>query len=144
MSDVTTNCVLLADSHHGLIEGLRGLLETSFASVFMVGDERSLMDGVERLRPDLTIVDLALAGSNWLVLLREIHVRSPKSKLIVLSLYDDESVMRAAMAAGVDGFVLKRAVATDMLEAAATVLRGDHYVSPGVRKSSSSGASRDT
>jgi len=114
MSDVTTNCVLLADSHHGLIEGLRGLLETSFASVFMVGDERSLMDGVERLRPDLTIVDLALAGSNWLVLLREIHVRSPKSKLIVLSLYDDESVMRAAMAAGVDGFVLKCDLSTEV------------------------------
>jgi DNA-binding NarL/FixJ family response regulator len=134
MSNGTTNCVLLADSHHGLIEGLRGLLETAFGSVFMVGDERSLIDGVKRLRPDLTIVDLALAGGNWLALLREIRARSPGSKLIVLSLYDDASVVRAAMAAGVDGFVLKRAAATDMLDAAATVLRGDRYVSPGVRK----------
>ena len=134
MSNGTTRCVLLADSHHGLIEGLRGLLETAFASVFMVGDERSLIDGVKRLRPELTVVDLALAGGNWLALLREIKERSPESKLIVLSLYDDASVVSATMVPGVDGFVLKRAAATDMLEAAATVLRGDRYVSPGVRK----------
>ena len=134
MSNGMAKCVLLADSHHGLIEGLRGLLETAFGSVFMVGDEHSLIDGVKRLRPDLTVVDLALAGGNWLALLREIQIRSPESKLVVLSLYDDASVVRAAMAAGADGFVLKRAAATDMLDAAASVLRGDSYVSPGVRK----------
>jgi len=132
MSDRATRCVLLADRHHGLIEGVRGLLETAFGTVFMVGDEASLIDGVERLEPSVAVVDLALAGGNWLQLLRKLREGSPASKLIVLSLYDELSVVRAAMGAGADGFVLKRAIATEMLDAIAAVLRGESYVSPSI------------
>ena len=101
----------------------------------MVANEASLLDGVNRLAPSVTIVDLALAGGEWLRLLRTLRERSPASKLIVLSLYDEVSVARAAMGAGVDGFVLKRALATDMLDAVAVVLGGHSYISPGVRGS---------
>jgi len=135
MNDRSTKCVLLADRHHGLIEGMRGLLETAFATVFMVGDEASLIDGVKRLAPSVTVVDLALAGGNWLQLLRTLREGSPASKLIVLSMYDEISVVRAAMGAGVNGFVLKRAIATDMLDAIAAVLRGESYISPSIRGS---------
>ena len=55
------SCVLLADRHHGLAEGVRGLLETAFESVFMVADGTSLLEGVDRLEPDVAIVDLSLA-----------------------------------------------------------------------------------
>jgi two-component system secretion response regulator SsrB len=126
-------CVLLADRHHGLSEGVRGLLETAFGTIFMVADEASLLDGVNRLAPSVTIVDLALADGEWLRLLRTLRERSPASKLIVLSLYDELSVVRAAMGAGVDAFVLKRALATDMLDAVAAVLSDRSYISPGVR-----------
>jgi len=64
MNDRSTRCVLLADRHPGLMEGVRGLLETAFGTVFMVGDEASLIDGIERLEPSVTVVDLALARSN--------------------------------------------------------------------------------
>jgi DNA-binding NarL/FixJ family response regulator len=126
-------CVLLADRHHSLSEGIRGLLETAFGTIFMVADEASLLDGVNRLAPSVTIVDLALAGGEWLRLMRTLRERSPASKLIVLSLHDELSVARAAMGAGVDGFVLKRALATDMLDAVTTVLSGHPYISAGVR-----------
>jgi DNA-binding NarL/FixJ family response regulator len=125
--------VLLADSHHGLVEGVRGLLETAFGTVFIVGDEASLIDGVERLKPSVTVVDLALAGGNWVKLLRTVREGSPASKLIVLSVYDKLSVARAAMGAGAHGFVLKRAIATDMLDAIDAVLRGESYISPCMR-----------
>ena len=133
MNDRSTKCVLLADRHHGLIEGVRGLLEASFGTVFMVGDEASLIDGVKRLEPSVAVVDLALAGGNWLQLLRKLREGSSASKLIVLSLYDELSVVRAAMGAGVNGFVLKRAIATEMLDAIAAVLRGETYISPSIR-----------
>jgi two-component system response regulator NreC len=126
-------CMLLADKHHGLVEGVRGLLKTAFGTVFMVGDEASLIDGVKRLEPSVTVVDLALAGGNWLQLLRTLREGSPASKLIVLSMYDELSVVRAAMGAGVNGFVLKRAIATDMLDAIGAVLRGESYISPSIR-----------
>jgi DNA-binding NarL/FixJ family response regulator len=128
----SSKCVLLADRHHSLIEGVRGLLETAFGTIFMVADETSLLDGVDRLTPSVTVVDLAFAGGEWMRLLRTLRERSPASKLIVLSLYDELSVARAAMAVGVDGFVLKRAIATDMLDAVAAVISGHSYISPGV------------
>ena len=66
-------------------------------------------------------------------LLRTVRDGSPASKLIVLSVYDKLSVARAAMGAGAHGFVLKRAIATDMLDAIDSVLRGESYISPCMR-----------
>ena len=58
MSEQPARCVLLADRHHSLIEGVRGLLETAFGTIFMVADEASLLEGVQRLTPSVAIVDL--------------------------------------------------------------------------------------
>ena len=115
MPEKTLSCVLLADRHHGLTEGVRGLLETAFESVVMVADEASLLEGAVRLRPEVAIVDLSLARDSGLGWLRELRQRCPDLKVIVLSVHDEQSVYRAAMAAGADAFVLKRAIATDLL-----------------------------
>jgi DNA-binding NarL/FixJ family response regulator len=131
MNTTLLNCVLLADRHHGLTEGLRGLLETHFATVVMVADENSLMESAGRLKPSLAVVDISLTrkeGLQWLHRLRE---RCPAMKLIVLSVHDEPSVLRAAMEAGADGFVVKRNIATDLLLAVDAVLAGKRYGSPG-------------
>jgi two-component system secretion response regulator SsrB len=122
----------LADNHHGVLEGVRGLLETAFGTVFMVGDEASLFEGVDRLEPSVILVDLAIAGGNWLHVLRTLHDRSPTSKVVVLSMYDELSVVRAALGAGANGFVLKRKIATDMIDAIEAVLDDKSYVSPDI------------
>jgi DNA-binding NarL/FixJ family response regulator len=124
MSETRLSCVLLADRHHGLTEGVRGLLETAFGTVVMVADEASLLDGAARLRPDLAVVDLSLARDSGLGWLRELRQRCPDLKVIVLSVHDEQSVGSAAMAAGADAFVLKRAIATDLLPAVDAVRRG--------------------
>jgi DNA-binding NarL/FixJ family response regulator len=118
------SCVLLADGHRGLSEGVRGLLETAFGTVIMVADETSLLEGAKRLRPDVAVVDLSLARHGGLDWLRALHERCPEVKVIVLSVHDEESVHEAAMEAGADAFVLKRAIATDLLPAVETVRRG--------------------
>jgi two-component system secretion response regulator SsrB len=115
------SCVLLADRHHGLTEGVRGLLATAFGSVVMVADEASLIDGAGRLHPDMAIVDLSLTPGhplNWLQALRQ---SCPDLKVIVLSVHDEQAVRRAVIGAGADAFVLKRAIATDLLAAVALV-----------------------
>jgi two-component system secretion response regulator SsrB len=78
------------------------------------------------------VVDLAIAGGNWLNVLRTLRERSPASKVIVLSMYDEMSVARAALGAGANGFVLKRTIATDMMDAIEAVLDDKSYVSPSV------------
>jgi len=67
------NCVLLADRHHGLTEGVRGLLATMFDAVAMVADETSLFESTERLKPTVAVVDvLFVPGGNlqWVARLR--------------------------------------------------------------------------
>jgi DNA-binding NarL/FixJ family response regulator len=124
MPETRSTCVLLADRHHGLTEGVRGLLETTFGTVVMVADEVSLLDAADRLRPDVAIVDISLGQERGLDWLRALRRRRPEVKVIVLSVHDEQSVRRAAMDAGADSFVLKRALATDLLDAVEYVRGG--------------------
>ena len=124
MSQEPDSCVLLADRHHGLTEGVRGLLETVFATVVMVADEPSLLEGALRIQPDLAVVDLSLSPACGLGWLRELRKRCPGLKIVVLSVHDESSVRGAALDAGADAFVLKRAIATDLLSAVDEVRDG--------------------
>jgi len=117
MSEKLLSCVLLADRHHALTEGVRGLLETAFGTVVMVADETSMLEGAGRLQPDMAVVDLSLARDSGLGWLRALRQRCPDLKVIVLSVHDEQTVCRAALRAGADAFVLKRAIATDLLPA---------------------------
>jgi len=124
------DCVVLADRHHGLAEGVRGLLETIFETVVMVADETSLLESAGRLRPDMAVVDMSLGRESGLHWLRELHDRCPLVKLIVLSVHDEPTVRRAAAEAGADGFVLKRAIGTDLLRTAESLLAGPAGAAP--------------
>jgi DNA-binding NarL/FixJ family response regulator len=117
MMEQALSCVLLADRHHGLTEGIRGLLETTFGTVVMVADETSLLEGAGRLKPDVAVVDLSLARDRSLGWLKALKSRCPRLKVIVLSVHDEPNVRRAALEAGADAFVLKRAIVTDLLPA---------------------------
>ena len=123
MSEKPLSCVLLADRHHGLTEGIRGLLETAFETVVMVADETSLLEGASRMQPEVAVVDLSLARDRGLGWLRALRSQCPELKLIVLSIHDEQSVHDAAMQAGADAVVLKRAISTDLL-AAIDLVRG--------------------
>jgi DNA-binding NarL/FixJ family response regulator len=129
MADAITNCVLLADRHHALSEGVRALLGTTFAGVFTVADEASLMEGAARIRPTVVVVDLSLAGGDIVAFLSALRRQAPGAKVLLLSVHDEPTVASAALAAGADGVVLKRAIATDLLEAVDAVLAGKRYTS---------------
>jgi DNA-binding NarL/FixJ family response regulator len=89
----------------------------------------SLLEGADRLQPDVAVVDLSLARDSGLGWLRAFRERCLRLKVIVLSVHDEQSVRRAVMEAGADAFVLKRAIATDLLPAVAQV-RGDRNGDP--------------
>jgi two-component system nitrate/nitrite response regulator NarL len=126
------HCVLLADPHHALSEGVRGLLATTFEAVVMVADEVSLFESARRLQSNLVVVDLALSRGNALELVRRLRGRFPTMKMIIVSVHDQSSVSRSVLEAGADGFVVKRAIATDLLAATDAVLAGQQYISPEV------------
>jgi DNA-binding NarL/FixJ family response regulator len=126
--------VILADTHHTMLEGIRGLLETMFDAVVMVADDTSLFDTAARLEADLIVADLSLPVSRDVNIVARLKGRFPKLKLIVLSVHDESIAVEEVMKAGAEGFVLKRTAATDLIPAVRAVLRGRKYVSPGLKK----------
>jgi len=124
--------VLLADRHHGLRDSVRGLLESQFDAVFMVADEASLLEGVGRLNPAIVVVDLSLSGSDLPSLLGRLAARAPGTKVLLLSVHDERTVVASALKAGASGLVVKRDLATDLMPAIDAVLAGRTYVSPAV------------
>jgi DNA-binding NarL/FixJ family response regulator len=133
MTAENIKCVLLADRHHGLTEGIRSLLGTMFEAVVMVSDEPSLQESATRLQPAVTVVDLSLTQADGLGVVRRLRARCPDLKMILLSHHDEASACRATLEAGANGFVLNRAIVTDLLPAVEAVLAGRVYISPGVQ-----------
>lgn len=132
VSDGDIKCVLLADRHHGLSEGIRGLLESEFAAVVMVADETSLLESAARLQPTLVVADATLVGGENFGWLKRLLTRCPGSQVIVLSVHTELTVRQSAFEAGAMGFVCKREIATQLLDAVDEVLAGRRYVPPDV------------
>ena len=132
--DKKSTCVLLADRHHGLRDGVRGLLETEFETVFMVADETSLLEGAERLGPAVVVIDVSLAAGDLGGLLERVSARAPGARILILSVHDDATVAESALRTGADAVVLKRSLATDLMPAVDALLAGKRYLSPGITK----------
>jgi DNA-binding NarL/FixJ family response regulator len=124
--------LLLADRHLGVLGGAHGLLHDLFDSVVMVADERSLAEAVTDLGPDLVVMDLSLPRGQEVDLAGRLMGCHPDLRLVVLSVHDEASVADRLMAASAAGFVIKRAVGTDLLPAVRAALAGGTYVSPAV------------
>src|SRR5262245_61234861 len=129
MAGQAMSCVLLADRHHGLADGMRGLLETAFEVVVMVADRTSFIESARRLQPTLAVVDLSLAHLHGPAWLSELRAASPSLKLILLSVHDEPGVCLSLMEAGVEAFVLKRDIASELMPAVDVVMSGGRYIS---------------
>jgi two-component system secretion response regulator SsrB len=131
MESQIANCVVLADRHPGLTEGLRGLLEPVFKAVIMVADEISLLKACSQLQPEVAVVDLSLAHSSSLVWLRHLCEGCSGMKVVVLGVHDEQTVRQAVLAAGASAYVLKRNVGQALLPAIDVLLaekhRGAHF-----------------
>jgi DNA-binding NarL/FixJ family response regulator len=130
MLGVTSACVLIADRQNGLYERMRGLLETAFDRVFLVSDKSSLIEGAVRLQPTVIVIDLSYAAGDLSGLTHELRDHAPATKLLLLSAHSEPTVVAAAIAAGADGLVLKRAIGRDLMPAIDALLAGQRYFTP--------------
>jgi two-component system response regulator DegU len=128
--------VILADKHSDMLGGIRRLLEDEVETVLMVGDEISLYHALENFNPDVVVADLSLPISTKTNIARMLKKNFPKTKVIILSIHDEKSVMDDVIAAGVEGFVLKRRAVIDLIPAIHEVLQGRKYISPDVNGAS--------
>ena len=126
--------VVIADDHHLVRQGIRALLERA-GDVAVLGeaaDGAEALALVERLRPDVLVIDIAMPHLNGLEAVARLRDGAAKAGALILSMYTDENLVRQAIRNGAKGYLLKRAVAEELLLAVRAVARGDIYLSPEV------------
>lgn len=126
--------VLLVDDHKILRDGIKAILrvENDFD---VVGEADNGTDAVQlsrKLNPDVVVMDIGLQGLNGVEATTEILRHSPDSKVIILSMYDDEHSVVSAIRSGARAFVLKKASDGELVDALRTVAKGGFYMSPQV------------
>lgn len=124
--------IVLADDHPIVRDGLRGLLETEpgFNVVAETADGLKAVDLVERLKPDVLIVDVVMPGLDGLEVTRQVSHRSPQTRVIVLSMHADEVYVLRALRNGAVGYILKDSSTADLVQAVCEVIAGRRYLSP--------------
>jgi len=128
----TKSKIVLAEDHTILREGLKSLLSSSqdFEVIGEAGDGREAIRCVEKLKPDLILIDLSMPRMNGMEAIREIRRLSKEVKILVLTVHKSEEYILATFKAGADGYVLKDATHEELLMAIKSVLKGKNYISP--------------
>jgi DNA-binding NarL/FixJ family response regulator len=128
--------VLLVDDHAILRAGLRALL-SAYSDLKVVGEAANGVEALARvaeLTPDVVTMDIAMPGVNGLVATRQILQAHPKTKILILTQYDNKEYVLPLMKIGAAGYVLKQAVDTDLVTAIRAVARGESFLHPSVAK----------
>jgi two-component system response regulator NreC len=128
--------VLLCDDHTLFREGIRAILGTD-PSVEVVGEAEDGNRAVEealRLRPDVILMDVSMPALIGYEAISRILRVDRKIRILVLTMYEEEDIIRRCLRAGAAGYVVKDAPAAELLEAVHTVHDGGQYLSPRVLK----------
>jgi DNA-binding NarL/FixJ family response regulator len=122
--------ILLADDHADFLAVVVRLLETDHEIVKTVRDGQAVVEEAMALLPDLIVLDVTMPKRNGIEVVRQLRKEGFAGKFVFLTVHADADYVRAAFAAGAQGFVVKSRLASDLLPALREVLAGRTYVSP--------------
>lgn len=126
--------VAIADDHHLVRQGIRALLEKA-EDIQVVGeaaDGQEAVELVQRLIPDVLVIDIAMPRLNGIEGVRQIRALQLKTRMLILSMYSDDVLVRQALRSGARGYLVKRALIDELLLAVRATSRGEAFVSPEV------------
>jgi len=125
------NRIVLADDHALVRRGLAALLATDgrFVVVAEAGNGEEALAAVHARAPDALLLDLSMPKVDGLETIRRLRARGSRTRVLVLSMYDDAQFVAQALADGADGYLLKHAMDDELFQALEAVLRGERYVS---------------
>jgi two-component system response regulator NreC len=124
--------ILLADDHAILRSGLQMLIQSQpgLEVVGQASDADEAIDKAILLRPDLAIVDISMPGGGGVRVAEELADLCPETRILALTMHDDQSYLKAMLAAGASGFVVKQSADARLLDAIEMVLKGQVYIDP--------------
>jgi two-component system, NarL family, response regulator NreC len=124
--------VLIADDHAVLRAGLRMLLDAE-ADMEVIGEAEDGSDALQKvmeLKPDVVLMDVTMPHMNGLEALHKMVEKAPESRVLFLTMHNDEGYLRSALAAGGSGYVLKQSADSVLLSAIRAVHQGGTYLHP--------------
>ena len=128
MNDYT---IILADDHTLMREGIRKLIEAGerLKVAGEAGDGLKLIKLVNKVHPDMVIMDISMPGMRGIEAAREILARYPKTHVLILSMHKSEEFLSMALAAGAKGYLLKEDSGDELLKAIHRIRSGKTYLS---------------
>ncbi len=133
MSSEESNIRVVLCDDHGLVrDGLRRILDAE-VDLTVVGEAGTIHDVaavVTRDRPDVVVLDIGLPDGSGIDAITKIHTASPSTRVLMLSVHDDVAYLRRAFGAGADGYMIKDAADTELVQAVHLVAGGGQYVHP--------------
>jgi len=129
--------IMLADDHAILRAGLKMFINAQ-EDMLCVGEAENGQVALEIARqqkPDVILLDLNMPELGGLDALPKLKTQLPETRILILTMYTDESHFRQALAAGAAGYVLKKAADQELLSAIRATMRGDVYIHPAMTKS---------
>ncbi|GAA1381284.1 MULTISPECIES: response regulator transcription factor [Peribacillus] len=147
--------IVIIDDHQLFREGVKRILdfESSFDVVAEGDDGSEAMDLVETHKPDVVIMDINMPNMNGVEATKMLVSRYPETKVIILSIHDDENYVQHALKTGAQGYLLKEMDADALIDAVRVVAEGGSYLHPKVthnlvkeyrRLAAEEGADRDS
>lgn len=135
--------IVVADDVPEIIEAIRQALSSNCEIVCGVADGSALVNSVRELRPDLVITDISMPRMSGLEALRRLRHLGCAPLAIVVSVQEDEDLIKEALAEGCSGFVLKSRLAQDLQPAVLKALAGEQFVSERLRRKNPHAATSD-
>jgi two-component system, NarL family, response regulator NreC len=128
--------ILIADDHGVLRAGLRTLLnaEPNLEVIAEASDGNDVLRLASELRPDIVLLDISMPGPGGIEVTRRLKEALPELRVLILTAHEDESLLREAVQAGAAGYIIKRAVESELINAIHSVWRGDLYVHPAMTR----------
>lgn len=123
--------VLVADDHPQLTKSLKYLFETT-GDIQVVATAKNGIEAVveaNRHHPDVAVMDISMPVMDGIEATRQIRTASSITRVIILSIYDAPTLIKAALEAGASGYVLKDLIANDLLAAIRAADQGNRYFS---------------
>lgn len=126
--------VLLADDHPIVLERVTAVLQSGCDIVGTVSDGRTLIQEALRLNPDVIVLDITMPHLTGVEAARELRARGSTSKLVFLTIHQEQRFLDACLAEGAVGYVTKLRLNSDLLTAVKHALSGQQFISPSVSR----------
>lgn len=124
--------IVVADDHPIVREGLVRIVERekSYSIIGQAGDGAETLRLIEKLRPDVALLDVTMPVMDGLEVARRVQQRALLTDLVFLTMHKDPEYLRAAMDLGIRGYLVKESVSSDLLACLKAVISGQLYISP--------------